>query len=122
MRTGVRFNKLAGDTHAVPRLSHATFKNIADAEFATDLFHINCAGLVSETRIARDYEKPLDTRKPGDDVLNHAVTKIILLQITTHILEWKHGDRRPAGQWERVRFHRTARLLQLVDPNRTRDV
>src|SRR5262249_10495767 len=97
MRTGVRLNELTGDTHAIAGLAHATFEHIADAQLATDQFHISRSVLVNETRIARDYEKPLDARKPSDDVLYHAVTKIILIQITAHVLKWEHGDRRLHG-------------------------
>src|SRR5262245_57727235 len=53
-RCGV--DELRGDAHAVCRLAYATFEHIADAEFATDLFHVDRPTFVGKRRIARDNE------------------------------------------------------------------
>ena len=46
----------------------------------------------------RDDEKPLDTRKAGDDVLDDTVGKILLLRVPTHICERHHRQRWLVGR------------------------
>src|SRR5208282_59783 len=94
MPAGVRFDQLASDADAGCRLAHAAFEHIAHPELASDLANVWRLALVSEARISRDHEQPFDARQAGDDVLNHAVDKIILLGISAHVLERQHRDRR----------------------------
>jgi hypothetical protein len=77
----------------------------------------------------RDDKQPLDARQAGDDVLDHAVDKIILLGIAAHIGEWQDGDRRTVGQcqWRcccliRGICTRLAALLDTVDAHRASNV
>jgi hypothetical protein len=56
MRSAGRIDQLRGDPHPVLRFSHAPFKDIVHAEFASDLFHVDCPPLVRKGRIASDYE------------------------------------------------------------------
>ena len=77
MRAGLGFDQLAGDARRVAGLAHAALEHIAHAEFAPDLLDVDRLALVDEARIARDHEQPVDARKPGDDVLDHAVGRNI---------------------------------------------
>ena len=101
MRSGCGVDELPGDAHAIAGLAHAAFEHVAHAELAADLLHVDRPALVGEGRIARDDEQPLDARKAGDDVVDHAVGEIFLLGIAAHVLERQHGDRRLVGQRER---------------------
>src|SRR5262249_28895139 len=92
MDTGFRLYELTGDTHSVGALANATLQHVTDAEFTADLFHVDRATPVDEARVPRDDEQPFNARQASDDVLDHAVAKIILLRIAAHILEWEHGD------------------------------
>ena len=94
MPAGLRLDQLAGDADAGCRLAHAAFEHIAHPEFASDLANVRRLALVSEARISRDHEQPFDARQAGDDILNHAVDKIILFAIAAHVLERQHRDRR----------------------------
>jgi hypothetical protein len=93
MPAGLRLDQLAGDADAAGRFAHTPFEQIAHAQLAADLTDVGRPSLVGEARIARDHEKPFDTRQAGDDVLHRAVDKIVLLGIAAHVLERQHRDR-----------------------------
>src|SRR5262249_32631045 len=80
---GVCLDKLAGYAHAIGGLAYAAFKNVTHAQFTSDLLHIYGPSFVGEARIAPDHQKPLDTRKPSNNVLDHPVGQILLFRITT---------------------------------------
>ena len=44
MRAGLGVDQLRGDAHPVAGFAHRAFEDIADAEFAPDLLHIDGAG------------------------------------------------------------------------------
>ena len=98
MRAGLGFDELRCDAQAVAGLSHAPFKEVANAKLAPDLAHIDGLALVDEAGIARDHEQPLDVRETGRDVVDHPVREIVLLGIAAHVLEWQNGDRRLVRQ------------------------
>lgn len=93
MRRGGRINKLGSDANPIIGSTDAAFEHVAHAQFATDLLHINRTAFVSEARIASDYEQLPKARQGRDDLLNHPVSKILLLPVTAHIVEGQHGDR-----------------------------
>jgi hypothetical protein len=97
MPTGFRLDQLGCDPYAAGCLSYAAFERVADTEFATHFANIWRLAFVSEARIAGDDEEPTDARKAGDDVLDHAIAEIVLLDVAAHILKWQHGDRRLIG-------------------------
>ena len=88
-----RFDQLAGDAHPPARLADAALQDVADAEVASDLFDVRGAPFVFEARVAGDDEEPARPRQGGDDVLGHAVGKVILFGIAAHVGEWQDGER-----------------------------
>src|SRR6516162_2960076 len=100
MRPGFGIDQLPGNADPVAALAHRAFKDIAHAEFATDLLHIDSLSFVREGRIAGDDKEPADARERGDNFLDHAVGEIFLLWITAHVLERQYRDRRLVGQRE----------------------
>src|SRR5205809_7910216 len=52
-----------------------------------------------KARIASDNEQRFETRKRGDDLLNHSVREVFLLGIAAHVLERQHGDGGLVGKW-----------------------
>jgi hypothetical protein len=53
--------------------------------------------LVGESRIASDYDEPANSREGGDNLLDHAVGQIILLEVAVQIGKGQNGDRRLIG-------------------------
>src|SRR5262249_54341391 len=96
-----RLNQLRGNAHATASLAHRAFEHIAHAQLAADLLHINGLALVGEARIARDDEEPADAAERGDDLLDHAVSEILLLRVAAHIGERQHRNGRLVGEWQR---------------------
>src|SRR5215472_17418136 len=93
MRTGLCINQLRHDSHLRACLANRTLEQIANSQFAPDLFHIDRMALVGEARIAGDDKEPRDPGQRGDDLLDHSVDKIFLLRVTAHVLERQHRDR-----------------------------
>src|SRR5258707_1893622 len=65
--------------------------------------------LVDKGGVARDYKEPAQSGQSSDDVFADAVGKILLFPFPAHVVEGKHGDRRPIGQrqsraWRLVNF------------------
>jgi hypothetical protein len=54
VRAGCRVDQLASNAHPVSALAHRTFEDIADTQFAADLFYVETLVLVCEGRIAGD--------------------------------------------------------------------
>ena len=98
MRAACRVDQLRGDAHPVSAFAHRAFQDIADAELAADLLHIDCPALVSEGRIAGDDKQPADAGERGDDLLDHAVGEVFLLRIAAHIGKGQDRDRRLVGE------------------------
>ena len=103
MGPGLRLDQLCGQPHSIAGPPHAALENIAAAQFACELPHINRLSFVNKARIASDDGEPLDPGKSGNDILYDAVGEIFLFRVTAHVGERKHGDtgfsdvhRRPA--------------------------
>src|ERR1700730_11468703 len=116
MRPGSRFDQLRGDAHPCPGFADRAFEDIAHAQVAPDLLHIDALALVGEARIARDDEEPPDARECRDDLLDHAVGEIFLLGIAAHVGKRQHRDRRLVGKSEsrRATLTRLAPLAPLA--------
>ena len=52
--------------------------------------------------------------KPGDDLLDHAVGKILLLRVAAQIVEWQDGYRRLVGKRERRRLRLWCRGREVI--------
>jgi hypothetical protein len=93
-------DELAGDPHLGSALAHAALQQITHAEFAADLLHVHRPALVGEARISRDHKEPAQARERRDDLLDHAIGKILLFGIAAHVHEGKNCNRGLVGQSE----------------------
>src|SRR5215472_11211442 len=91
MRTGYSLDQLRRDAHPVARFAHGAFEEVAYPQFAPDQLHVDGAALVGEGRIPSDDEQPANATERGYDLLDHAVSKIFLLRVAAHVLEWQYG-------------------------------
>jgi len=89
-----RVDKFGRDPQAIARLSHASFQDVAYAEFASDLLYVDGPPLVNEARMTRDDQEPPQPRKGGDDVLGNAIAEVVLLGIAAQVQKGQHRDRR----------------------------
>src|SRR5260370_42205002 len=87
-------NELACDTNSSTSFSDATFENVTNPQFSTHLLNLNRLSLVREGRVTGDDEQGFEARQSGDDVLDDAISKVLLLWIARHVLEGQHGNRR----------------------------
>ena len=92
MRSAMYVNQLGGDSFLSPRLTHRTFDDIADAQFASNLCSIEGAPLVRETRAAGDHDEPADAGQRRDDLRYDSLGEVILLRVATQIGEGPHRD------------------------------
>ena len=125
MSAGLRVDQLGCDPHAAGRFAHAAFEHVAHAELMADLLDVYGSALVGKGRISRDDKKPFESRKPGDDILDHAIGKIFLLGIAAHILERQHGDGRFVGPRQFARGYFASRRsvrVKFIDSNRARNI
>jgi len=67
MRAGQGIDQLPGDAHASSRLAYRALEDIAHAELAPDMLHVDGAPLVGEGRIAGDDEEPADLAQSSDE-------------------------------------------------------
>jgi hypothetical protein len=56
-----------------PAFRTEPFEDIADAQFAADLLHVDGAALVGEAKLRAIHEQPANMGERGDDLLDHAV-------------------------------------------------
>ena len=93
MSASFRLDELGGNAHAVTSTANATLNDIADVEIVADLGGFHRLTLVGKCRIARDDHQFAELRHRGDQVLDDAVTEILLLRILAHIVEGEDGER-----------------------------
>jgi hypothetical protein len=113
MRAFCRVDQLRGDPHPPCRFAHRTFEDIADAELAADLLHIDGLASVSKSRIAGDHEQPVNARQRSDDLLDNAVVPEVLRLMEQAITRDPHYG--PALAWAALCCHR------LLYDNRSED-
>src|SRR3984893_3488466 len=94
MRPVERIYTLRGDAPSAAGFAHRTLENITDGQVTPDLLHVDRLALVGKARIPGDDEEPADAGQRGDDLLDHAISKIFLLGITAHVLERHYRQRR----------------------------
>src|SRR5438270_766792 len=66
MRTGFGVDQLRRDAHPATAFAHRAFEDVAHAEFAPDLFHLNRTALIGEGRVTGDDEQPTDAAERRD--------------------------------------------------------
>src|SRR4051812_15578081 len=93
--------ELRRNAYTVAVLAHATLDHIADAQFLSDLLHVDGSAFEYERRVARDHEEPTELGQGGDDVFANAVGEIRLLRIAAHVDEGEHGDGWAVGRRQR---------------------
>ena len=69
--------------------SLAAFEEVAHAQLAAYLLNVYGLALVSEARIGRDHKQPAEPRQSRNDVLDHPISKVLLLGIAAHVLKWQ---------------------------------
>lgn len=92
------FDQLRCNPEPVARFANAAFLHIAHSQLAADMLDVNPAALVAEAGIAGDDEQSTESRQRSYDVFDHAIGKVVLLCIATHVLKGPNRDRRLIGQ------------------------
>lgn len=87
MRATRYIDQLTCNARAVGRFAYAALEHIPHAQFAADLLHVDRPALVDEGGITGYDKQPFNARQAGNEVFDHAVGKIVLLRITTHVGE-----------------------------------
>src|SRR6476660_4230872 len=100
MGTGRGVDELSGNPHATARLADAAFEHITHTKLASYLLDIDGFPLVSEARIARDNEQPLEPRQRCDDLFDHPIREKLLLRVSAQVMERQHRDGGLVGKGE----------------------
>src|SRR5262249_35561734 len=98
--------------------------HVTHPQLAPDLLHIDYLALVGKARVSGDHHQPRQAREPADNVLNHAISKILLFGVAAHVLKWQYRDRGFVGQRETLGSTRDIRggPSERIDPYRSVDV
>src|SRR5262245_17802795 len=126
MGRGRGIDKLPGNSDSIGRFPHTAFEKVPHAQLAARLRHVHRPAFVREARIARDHKQPAETRQSGNDVLDHPISRVLLLGIATQVRERKHCNRRlvrESKSWlcGRSRSHELF-AREAVDADRLRNV
>jgi len=84
------FNELRYDSKPVAVLAYTAFHHVPDAQLLADPADIDGLTLVGEGGRAGDHSQVGESRKRGNDVLGHPVTKIAKVSAGTQIIEGKN--------------------------------
>jgi len=103
-------DQLHGEPYAIADLAGAAFHDIAHAQLSADVLHLYGLASIGEGRVASDHEQLRDLRKVRDDVIGNAVAEILLLGISTQIVERQNCDRRLVRQRKRRRHGRSGNV------------
>ena len=66
---------------------HAAFEDIANAELATDLLHVNRFALVGKGRVPGDHKAPGNPRKVGGEIVRDAIGEVFLVRVVRQVGE-----------------------------------
>ena len=95
------FDQLRADAQALPGLVKAALEHIANAQLAPHPFDVDRPALVGKTRTARDDKERPHARQRRDDVVDHAVDKIVLPRVAAQVGKGQHRERGLVGQRQR---------------------
>src|SRR5262245_65813242 len=98
MGAGHGVGELCRDAYPRSLPANAALQDVAHAEIAAYLAHVDALALVLERGIAGDHEQLGEPRQLGNDILGDAVAEVVLALVATNVLERKHSYRRPVGQ------------------------
>jgi len=93
MRAAYGVGELDIEPKQITRPPNAAFDDIADAEFATDLFHVNRLVFVSKRSVPGDHKAAGNLREIGGQVVGDAIGEIFQLRIIREIGKGQHDDR-----------------------------
>ena len=96
-RSALEWTSLRADAHPIVTFADRPVEHVTHAEFPAYPLHIDHAALVGESRAPGDHEQPPDAGKSGDDLLHHAVGKVLLFRVLANIGEWEDRDGRFIG-------------------------
>src|ERR1700730_6667821 len=74
-----RIDELDGDPQFVAGLADAALDNVANTKLPSNQLDVDCLAFVDEARIARDHEKRLEPGQRRDDVFDHPVGEVRML-------------------------------------------
>src|SRR5215207_6768198 len=94
MTTTQCIDKLYVDTHSSCGTSGTPFKQIPHAEIACYPARIDRFFLICKSRVAGDDEQSSHPREVGNEIFGQPIGKMLLLRVSAHIHEGKHGNRR----------------------------
>src|SRR4051812_9656482 len=97
MGSSRRVDKLPRNPHAAACLANTAFEDIAHPKLSPHLLHVYCLPLVGEAPIAGDDEEPAHARQRGDNLLDHAIRKVLLVTVPAQVLECQYGYGRLVG-------------------------
>jgi hypothetical protein len=91
---GARFSldQLGSDPDAGANSADASFEDIVDPEFLSDLPDIDLTPLVGKNGITGDYQEVLEMRELGDQVLGEPICDILLRWIAPEIGKGEYGN------------------------------
>src|SRR4051812_15826594 len=112
---------MTSNAYVIAHLTHRAFQHIAHTEFAADLPHVYSLAFISEAGTAGDHEQPANAAESGDDLLDHAVSEILLLGVAAQVLKRQDRNGRLVGQGERYSYPALVEP-HTMDANRTCDV
>src|SRR5262245_13024790 len=84
------FDKLRYNAKLLTLLAHTAFDHEADAQFSSDMTHIDGLAPVSEGRTAGDNYQVREARECRNDVFGDAVTQIAKVLVGAQIIVWKN--------------------------------
>ncbi len=71
---------------------HASFEDIADAEFTGELLGVDCFSLVSERSVAGDHQTAGNLGEVGRQIVGDGVDEVLLFRIVRQVREGQHHD------------------------------
>src|SRR4026209_2574875 len=84
--------ELSIDPYPITGALNASFKDVSHAEVLGDLRDLHRLALVDKCRVPSDDEQARNLREVGDQIIGHAVCKM-LLAVRRHVGEWQHRNR-----------------------------
>src|SRR5262249_30097511 len=86
-------DQLCSYTQTIACATDAPLHHVSYAQFPRHTLYVRELPLVGKGRSTSDDEQVSDPRKGCDDVFAKPIREVLLLSISTHIDERKHGDR-----------------------------
>jgi hypothetical protein len=92
MGAALGIDQLCVDVNLVASPSHAPLQDIANAELAADLPHIDRFTPVGNGCGVGDHKAARNPRKIGRQIIGYTVREIFLIRVVRQVREWQHDD------------------------------